>query len=120
MFVEDFRASFTDSGKENKRKQIPLQDLLSPVIRLLFVGIGSNDFADVPYVRCFSGRLNSFLRRAIFERRGLRAAVHTHGIPAPAVLFFQQARPAAEGAILQNQFFMNVQFRILPCELTVL
>ena len=74
-----------------------------PGARCLFADIAPNDFADVPEMCGLLSGLCALLSITEFHSGGLCAAVHAHHIPAPVVLFLQQAGPSAKRAILQQK-----------------
>ena len=81
---------------------------------LLFCDDGSvshataHDFSEVPHLRRRTGSGRPVFRFFVLKTCRLGTAVQTHGIPAPAVLLFQQARATALRAVLQRKLLVNV------------
>ena len=69
------------------------------ILYVLLVRVCADYLAEVPHKRGFACGLLALLRGLVAEGRGLGAAVDAHGVPAPALLLFEQPRAAAVRAV---------------------
>ena len=79
------------------------------ILYVLLVRVCADYLAEVPHKRGFACGLLALLRGLIAESRGLGAAVDAHGVPAPALLFLEQSRAAAERAVVQLDLIKNIR-----------
>ena len=69
-------------------------------------GLGVSDLAQIPGVCCLSGGIQPVVFVLIFRKACVGAAVGAYHVPAPAVLLFKDARPAAEWAV--EKFYLVI------------